>query len=110
MNKSELIRKLSEKTQLPPDEASLVVHLFFDSMKDALLHGGRVEIRGFGSFKLKKYEPYLGRNPKTGAAVEVGAKQLPFFRPGKEFKEYLNEGKAGGERPPRGQGGKPGKE
>lgn len=91
MNKSELIRVLSEKTQISLDEASLTVQMFIDGMKDTLLNGGRVEIRGFGSFKIKKYEGYMGRNPKTGEIVTVPGKTLPFFRPGKELKEYLNE-------------------
>lgn len=91
MNKSELIRVLSEKTQISLDEASLTVHALIDGMKDTLIKGGRVEIRGFGSFKIKKYEGYVGRNPKTGETVTVPDKCLPFFRPGKELKEYLNE-------------------
>lgn len=91
MNKSELIRVLSERTQISLDEASLTVHALIDGMKDTLIKGGRVEIRGFGSFKIKKYEGYVGRNPKTGETVTVPDKCLPFFRPGKELKEYLNE-------------------
>ncbi len=91
MNKSELIRVLSERTQISLEEASLTVHALIDGMKDTLIKGGRVEIRGFGSFKIKKYEGYVGRNPKTGETVAVPDKCLPFFRPGKELKEYLNE-------------------
>ena len=91
MNKSELIRVLSERTQISLDEASLTVHALIDGWKDTLIKGGRVEIRGFGSFKIKKYEGYVGRNPKTGETVTVPDKCLPFFRPGKELKEYLNE-------------------
>ena len=91
MNKSELIRVLSERTQISLDEASLTVHALIDGMKDTLIKGGRVEIRGFGRFKIKKYEGYVGRNPKTGETVTVPDKCLPFFRPGKELKEYLNE-------------------
>ena len=91
MNQSELIRVLSERTQISLDEASLTVHALIDGMKDTLIKGGRVEIRGFGSFKIKKYEGYVGRNPKTGETVTVPDKCLPFFRPGKELKEYLNE-------------------
>jgi integration host factor subunit beta len=60
-------------------------------MKSALANGDRVEIRGFGSFKLKDYGGYTGRNPKTGEIVKVNPKQLPFFRAGKELKEFLNE-------------------
>ena len=67
-----------------------MVNTFVYSMKDSLLEGGRVEIRGFGSFKVKEYGSYAGRNPRTGENVAVEPKRLPFFRAGKELKEYLN--------------------
>ncbi len=91
MNKSELIKSLSEQTNISIDEATLVVNTFVDSMKNALLEGDHVEIRGFGSFKVKEYGAYAGRNPRTGQKVEVDAKRLPFFRAGKELKEFLND-------------------
>lgn len=91
MNKSELIKTLAEQSDVSMDEATLVVNTFFDCMKDALLQGDRVEIRGFGSFKIKEYGAYAGRNPRTGERVEVHPKRLPFFRAGKELKEFLNE-------------------
>ncbi|ABB38596.1 histone family protein DNA-binding protein [Oleidesulfovibrio alaskensis G20] len=91
MNKSELIKVLSEENNISIEEATLVVTTFVDSMKDALAEGDRVEIRGFGSFKVKQYEGYSGRNPKTGEIVNVQPKQLPFFRAGKELKEFLND-------------------
>lgn len=91
MNKSELIKNLSEQADISIEEATLVVSTFVDNMKDALLDGDRVEIRGFGSFKIKEYASYAGRNPRTGEKVQVGSKRLPFFRAGKELKEYLNE-------------------
>lgn len=90
MNKSELIRNLAEDRGISLDEATEIVSIFFDSMKDAFKNGDRVEIRGFGSFKIKEYEGYQGRNPKTGEKVDVTPKKLPFFRAGKELKEYLN--------------------
>ncbi len=90
MNKSELIRSLAEERKISIDEATDIVSIFFDSMKEALKKGDRVEIRGFGSFKLKEYGGYEGRNPKTGEMVMVSPKKLPFFRAGKELKEYLN--------------------
>ena len=90
MNKSELIREFSEQTGMPVEDAAIVVNIFFTSMKKALLAGNRVEIRGFGSFKIKEYEGYSGRNPKTGQTVSVIPKKLPFFRAGKELKEYVN--------------------
>lgn len=91
MNKSELIKSLSEQTNISIDEATLVVNTFVDNMKNALLEGEHVEIRGFGSFKVKEYGAYAGRNPRTGQKVEVESKRLPFFRAGKELKEFLND-------------------
>ncbi|MFO7596009.1 MAG: HU family DNA-binding protein [Desulfocurvibacter africanus] len=90
MNKSELIKTLAEDKDIHVDEASKIVNAFVDSIKDSLLQGERVEIRGFGSFKVKEYKGYTGRNPKTGDIVDVEPKRLPFFRPGKELKEFLN--------------------
>ncbi|MDL2306746.1 integration host factor subunit beta [Desulfovibrio sp. OttesenSCG-928-C06] len=91
MNKSELIKSLAEENGLSAEEATVVVNTFFDCMKDELIAGNRVEIRGLGSFKLKTYEGYSGRNPKTGELVNVAPKRLPFFRAGKDLKDYLNE-------------------
>ena len=91
MNKSELIKSLSEQTNISIDEATLVVNTSVDNMKNALLEGDHVEIRGFGSFKVKEYGAYAGRNPRTGQKVEVDSKRLPFFRAGKELKEFLND-------------------
>ncbi len=91
MNKSELIKALADETNLPMEDAILVVSTFVDCMKESLLAGERVEIRGFGSFKVKEYGEYTGRNPKTGDSVTVKPKRLPFFRAGKELKEYLNQ-------------------
>ena len=90
MTKSELVKALADQANISLDEATLVVNTFVDSMKDSLLEGGRVEIRGFGSFKVKEYGSYAGRNPRTGEKVAVEPKRLPFFRAGKELKEYLN--------------------
>ncbi len=90
MNKSELIKALAEENNLLAEDATLVVNTFITCMKDSLLAGERVEIRGFGSFKVKEYGGYTGRNPKTGTSVTVEPKRLPFFRAGKELKEHLN--------------------
>ena len=91
MNKSEIIKTLAEENNLALDEATMIVNVFVEAVKETLLDSGRVEIRGFGSFKMKDYEGYTGLNPKTGEAVHVKPKRLPFFRAGKELKEYLNE-------------------
>ena len=90
MNKSELIRTLADQNNISADEASMVVNTFVDKMKEYLLEGDRVEIRGFGSFKIKEYGTYNGRNPRTGEKVSVAPKRLTFFRAGKELKEYIN--------------------
>ena len=91
MNKSELIKALADECALPVEESTLVVTIFFDSIKKTLVANNRVEIRGLGSFKLKHYNGYAGRNPKTGQTVTVQPKRLPFFRAGKELKEYIND-------------------
>ncbi|THB62802.1 MAG: integration host factor subunit beta [Desulfovibrio sp.] len=91
MNKSELVKVLAEEVSIPLDEAGMFVDTFFDSVRTSLLRGERVEIRGFGSFKIKEYKGYLGRNPKTGQSVQVPPKKLPVFRAGKELKDLLNK-------------------
>ncbi len=91
MNKSELVKSLSEELDMPITEASLYVETFFDCVREALLEDARVEIRGFGSFKIKEYEGYQGRNPKSGISVDVPPKKLPVFRTGKELKDLLND-------------------
>ncbi len=90
MTKSELIQKLAEECNLSQDDARLCVDIFVDTMKQALLEGNRIEVRGFGSFFVKEYGGYTGRNPKTGEQVQVKPKKMPFFRAGKELKEYVN--------------------
>ena len=91
MNKSELITKLALECGLSNDDAKLCVDIFVDKMREALLNGDRIEIRGFGSFKMKDYGGYKGRNPKTGEKVDVKPKRMPFFRAGKELKEFVND-------------------
>jgi integration host factor subunit beta len=94
MKKSDLIAQLSEREQLSGKEAFDIVNLVFDGFTDTLRKGGRVEIRGFGSFTVRDYSPYLGKNPKTGQRVQVGSKKLPYFKVGKELKEGVNGRKA----------------
>lgn len=90
MNKLELIRELKEKCHLTRQESSEIVEIFFSEMDNAFVKGERVEIRGLCSFFIKDYEPYTGRNPKTGAKVQIPAKKLPFFKCGKELKERVD--------------------
>lgn len=90
MNKSDLITALSLKENLSDKNATEILNLIFDGFTDTLKKGGRVEIRGFGSFTVREYDGYTGRNPKTGVKTEVGAKKLPYFKVGKELKEKVN--------------------
>jgi integration host factor subunit beta len=90
MNKLELIQAVKDKTKLSKQEASEVVRLFFDSFTQAMVNGERIEIRGLWSFFMKDYDSYTGRNPKTGQSVQIPAKRLPFFKPGKELKERVD--------------------
>ncbi len=91
MNKSQLIEALAQEINLPLREASPITNTILDTMVDALASGDSIEIRGFGSFVVKDYGSYKGRNPKTGESIEVPPKKLPFFKVGKELKEHVNE-------------------
>ena len=93
MNKSELIESVAQKARLNRKTAEDVVNLVFDSMTGAIVKGDRIEIRGFGSFAVKNYGSYVGRNPRTGESIKVQPKRLPFFKVGKELKERV-DGKA----------------
>ena len=90
MNKSELIEVLAQEMNMPLREAGAITATVLDAMVDALATGDAIEIRGFGSFVVKEYESYYGRNPKTGAKIKVPPKKLPFFKVGKELKERVN--------------------
>jgi integration host factor subunit beta len=90
MNKSELVEALAAENGLTYKKAEEIVNLIFDSMAETLSDGGRIEIRGFGSFVVKDYKSYQGRNPKTGEMIKVRPKRLPFFKVGKELRERVN--------------------
>lgn len=91
MTRSDLIAKLAERhTQLLGKDAELAVKVILDSMSSTLSKGGRIEIRGFGSFALNYRPPRLGRNPKSGGKVQVPAKYVPHFKAGKELRERVN--------------------
>ena len=89
MNRSELIESLAERKNLTMKKAEAVVTTIFSAMAEALGDGERIEIRGFGSFVIREYPSYTGRNPKTGEPIEVQPKKLPFFKVGKEIRERL---------------------
>jgi integration host factor subunit beta len=94
MTKSELIELISNKIKLPKGKAEQIVNCIFDSMVDALKKGEGIEIRGFGSFTVREYKSYEGRNPRTGTPVHVAPKRLPFFKVGKELRERVNQSKS----------------
>ncbi len=91
MTKAELIEKVTERMNtLTTKQTEIVVNMIFDSIKDALARGEKVEIRGFGSFRIRNRRPREGRNPKTGTSVSVPPKKVPFFKTGKELREIVD--------------------
>ena len=90
MTKSELIELIAQRTSIPKSRAEAVVNTVFDSMIAALERNEGIEIRGFGSFTVREYKAYSGRNPRTGVTVSVREKRLPFFKVGKDLKELVN--------------------
>lgn len=93
MKRSELEKELAARFNLQIHQSEQIVDTIIEHMTNVLRNGGRIEIRGFGSFFTKSYKPYSGRNPRTGETVEVKAKVLPHFRPSKELIKRLNETK-----------------
>ena len=90
MLRSELIARLSDDAEgLKPDEVQRIVDLVFDSIAEQLADGGRVELRGFGTFATRQRDERVGRNPRTGEPVHVDSKRFPVFKPGKELRERL---------------------
>lgn len=95
MTKSELIERLAQVNgTLNKRDAELIVNTIFGSIGDTLMQGGRVEIRGFGSFTVRERDAREARNPKSGAVVRIPAKKTPFFKTGKELRERVNGGTA----------------
>jgi integration host factor subunit beta len=93
MTRSELIAQLAASNpHLRQPDVELIIDTIFDEITDALARGDRVELRGFGAFSTKKRDPRTGRNPRTGTAVAVSAKAVPYFKPGKELRERVNGG------------------
>jgi len=90
MNKSDLIAALAAKDNLTEKMATEIVNLIFDGFTGTLKKGGRIEIRGFGSYAVREYKAYTGRNPMNGKNVEVQPKKLPFFKVGKELKALVD--------------------
>jgi integration host factor subunit beta len=91
MTRAELIERLAaQQPHLSAEDVELAVKTIIDQMSEALVHGERIEIRGFGAFSLRTREPRIGRNPRTGEPVAVLAKHIPYFRPGKELRERVD--------------------
>lgn len=90
MTKSELIERLAEAAKLTKGKAELIVTTIFDAMTEAMVRGEGIEIRGFGSFTVRQYKSYEGRNPRTGDTVHVKPKRLPYFKVGKELRARVN--------------------
>lgn len=92
MTKSELIQRIAEiNPHLYHRDVERIVTTIFDEISEALSRGDRVELRGFGAFSVKQRDARVGRNPRTGEAVSVSRKQVPFFKTGKQLRERLNE-------------------
>jgi integration host factor subunit beta len=90
VTKSELIEMVAQRTGMTKGRAEMVVSTIFDSMTESLARGDGIEIRGFGSFTVRQYKSYEGRNPRTGDVVHVPPKKLPFFKVGKDLRERVN--------------------
>lgn len=90
MTKAELVEEVAGMTQLTKKHAEIIVNTVFGSIVESLREGSKIELRGFGSFRVRSRGGRQGRNPKTGKSVEVPAKRIPYFKPGKELKELLN--------------------
>jgi integration host factor subunit beta len=91
MTKAELVDEVARVVQLTKKQAEMIVNIVFDSIVDSLRSGQKIELRGFGSFRLRSRKSRTGRNPKTGEKVEVPSKRIPYFKPGKELKELINK-------------------
>ena len=90
MTKAELVEEVTQLGDLTRRDGEVIVDTIFDAVIGALKAGDKIEIRGFGSFRIRQRKPRIGRNPKTGAKVEVPAKRVPYFKPSKELRDLVN--------------------
>lgn len=90
MTKAELVEEVARSTQLTKKHAEIIVNTVFDCIVESLKTGQKIELRGFGSFRIRNRGSRVGRNPKTGDKVQVPPKRIPYFKPGKELREILN--------------------
>ncbi|HEV8129627.1 MAG TPA: integration host factor subunit beta [Acidobacteriota bacterium] len=91
MTKAELVEEVAKNSNLTKKDAEVIVQTVLDSIIESLKEGKKVELRGFGSFRLRQRSSRTGRNPKTGEKVKVPAKRIPYFKPGKELKDLINQ-------------------
>ena len=92
MTKAELVDEIAQRADLTRKHSEVIVDAVFSSIIDALQEGDKIELRGFGSFRVRHRASRTGRNPKTGEGVHVPAKKVPYFKPGKELRELINRG------------------
>ena len=92
LTKADLVEEVVKNTELPRKESEIIVETIFEGIIGALQNGDKIEIRGFGSFRIRQRKPRIGRNPKTGTKVEVPAKKVPYFKPSKELRDLVNPG------------------
>jgi len=90
MTKADLIEEVAKQSSLTKKESELIVNTVFDNITEALVKGDKVELRGFGSFRIRHRNARKGRNPKTGSSVDVPEKRVPFFKVGKQLRELVN--------------------
>ncbi len=90
MTKAELVDNVADRVNLTKKQTEVIVNILFNSITEALSDGDKVELRGFGSFRIRARNPREGRNPKTGDTVHIPAKKVPFFKAGKELREMVD--------------------
>src|SRR6476660_4852421 len=105
MTKADLVERVAREADMTKKDAEQLVEIIFDSITDTLNKGEKIELRGFGSFRVRERNSRKGRNPKTGDAVSIPAKRVAYFKPGKELKELINQSQAAEESPDAGTTG-----
>jgi len=91
MTKADLVEKVAQQADMTKKDAEQLVEIIFESITDTLNRGEKIELRGFGSFRVRERNARKGRNPKTGVSVSIPAKRVAYFKPGKELKEIINQ-------------------
>jgi integration host factor subunit beta len=97
MTKADLVEKVANEADMTKKDAEQLVEIIFDSITETLNRGEKIELRGFGSFRVRERNSRKGRNPKTGSSVDIPAKRVAYFKPGKELKELINQSETNGQ-------------